>query len=149
MRLRRVVAPLILIPVAAVAWPSVSHAQAPSPPQTTEPPPPPPPPEPTPPPPEPPPPPRPLPPSTFVSPGGDWKFGFHGLVGASLYIQDTPTFVLNGQGPLLPLSKPGGGSTTGADIRQGSGSIPERSASRSVSRRFCGGCTPQARTRML
>jgi spermidine synthase len=31
----------------------------------------------------------------------------------------------------------------------GSGSIPERSASRSVSRRFCGGCTPQARTRML
>jgi hypothetical protein len=39
-------------------------------------------------------------------------------VGVSLYTQDTPTFVLNGQGPLLPLSKPGGGLTTGADIRQ-------------------------------
>jgi hypothetical protein len=123
MRLRRVVAPLILIPLAAVAWPSLSHAQAPSPAtpaQGTEPPPPPEPSaaQPPPPPVEPPPPPRPLPPSTFVSPGGDWKFGFHGLVGVSLYIQDTPTFVLNGQGPLLPLSKPGGGSTTGADIRQ-------------------------------
>jgi hypothetical protein len=35
------------------------------------------------------------------------------------------------------------------DCFDGSGSIPERSASRSVSRRFCGGCTPQARTRML
>jgi hypothetical protein len=42
----------------------------------------------------------------------------HGLVGVSVYTQDTPAFVLNGQGPLLPLSKPGGGLTTGADIRQ-------------------------------
>jgi hypothetical protein len=38
---------------------------------------------------------------------------------------------------------------TNENAKNGSGSIPERSASRSVSRRFCGGCTPQARTRML
>jgi hypothetical protein len=48
----------------------------------------------------------------------DWKFGFHGLAGVSIYVQDTPGFVLNGQGPLLALSKPGYGYTTGADIRQ-------------------------------
>jgi hypothetical protein len=122
MRLRRAVVTLILVPLATVAWSSASHAQAHSPPTPASaeasPPAQPPPPPAEAPPVEPPPPPRPLPPSTFVSPGGDWKFGFHGLVGVSLYIQDTPAFVLNGQGPLLPLSKPGGGSTTGADIRQ-------------------------------
>ena len=51
----------------------------------------------------------------------DWTFAFHGIVGTSLYIQDNATFVLNGQGPLLPLvARPavGGGLTTGADIRQ-------------------------------
>lgn len=48
----------------------------------------------------------------------EWKFAFHGFVGVSLYVQDTPAFVLNGQGPMLPLSKPGGGATTGADVRQ-------------------------------
>jgi hypothetical protein len=59
----------------------------------------------------------PPPPGTFVS--GDWKFALHGLAGASFYVQDTPAFVFNGQGPLLALSKPGdGGFTTGADIRQ-------------------------------
>jgi hypothetical protein len=49
---------------------------------------------------------------------GDWKFAMHGLVGASFYVQDTPAFVFNGQGPLLALTKPAYGYTTGADIRQ-------------------------------
>jgi hypothetical protein len=33
-------------------------------------------------------------------------------------VQDTPQFVLNGQGPMLVLGEPGGNLTTGADIRQ-------------------------------
>ncbi len=49
---------------------------------------------------------------------GEWKFGFHGFAGGSFYVQDTPGLVLNGQGPLLVLSKPSGGLTTGADVRQ-------------------------------
>ena len=53
-----------------------------------------------------------------ASPGGDWQFAFHGLAGVSFYVQDTPTFVLNGDGPLLALTKPASGFTTGADIRQ-------------------------------
>ena len=78
---------------------------------------------PPPPPTEPPPPPPvvaappPLPPPPPPPPEPDWKFALHGLVGTSVYVQDTPAFVLNGQGPLLALSKPGGGFTTGADIR--------------------------------
>jgi len=40
-------------------------------------------------------------------------------VGSSFYVQDTPQYVLNGQGPLLPLGKPTDSSfTTGADVRQ-------------------------------
>jgi hypothetical protein len=67
---------------------------------------------------EPPPPPAaaPPPPGTFVS--GDWSFAFHGIAGVSLYAQDTPAFLLNGQALLLPLSKPASGVTTGADVRQ-------------------------------
>jgi len=43
----------------------------------------------------------------------------HGIAGASFYVQDTPDFVFNGQGPLLALAKPtDGGFATGADIRQ-------------------------------
>jgi hypothetical protein len=47
-------------------------------------------------------------------------FAFHGIAGASFYVQDNPTFVLNGQGPLLLLApRPtDGGFTTGADVRQ-------------------------------
>ena len=48
----------------------------------------------------------------------EWKFECHGFVGVSVYVQDTPAFVLNGQGPLLPLSEPTRTMTTGADIRQ-------------------------------
>ena len=55
---------------------------------------------------------------TFVSPDGNWKFAFHGLVGSSFYVQDTPQYVLNGQGPLLPLGKADSSFTTGADVRQ-------------------------------
>jgi hypothetical protein len=54
----------------------------------------------------------------FISIGGDWTFGLHGIVGVSGYVQDTPDLVFNGQGILLPLSKPAGGFTTGADVRQ-------------------------------
>lgn len=57
-------------------------------------------------------------PSEYLSLGGDWRFGFHGLAGVSLYVQDTPGFLFNGQGPLLPLTKPASGYTTGADVRQ-------------------------------
>ncbi len=64
------------------------------------------------------PPPPPLPPPPPPPEPSDWKFALHGIAGVSVYVQDTPTFVLNGQGPLLPLSKPQGGLTTGADIRQ-------------------------------
>jgi hypothetical protein len=56
--------------------------------------------------------------SEYVSPGGDWKFALHGIVGASAYVQDTAGFVFNGQGPLLPLNKPSDGFTTGGDVRQ-------------------------------
>jgi hypothetical protein len=42
----------------------------------------------------------------------------HGIAGVSFYVQDTPDFVFNGQGPLLALAQPAGGFTTGADIRQ-------------------------------
>jgi hypothetical protein len=56
------------------------------------------------------PPPPPVPP--------EWKFELHGFAGVSFYVQDTPQFVLNGQGPLLALGEPGGNLTTGADIRQ-------------------------------
>ena len=100
MRLCPSVAPILIL-LAAVTWPAASYGQAATPAAIA-----------------PPPPPPPPPPSTFVSPGNDWSFGFHGLAGASIYVQDTPTFVLNGQGPLLPLTKPAGGITTGADIRQ-------------------------------
>jgi hypothetical protein len=96
-----------------VAWPGASLAAQSDPPAAApaaEAPPPPPPAE--------PPPPPAAAPSEFVSLGGDWKFGFHGIAGVSVYVQDTPTFVLNGQGPLLPLTKPASGYTTGADIRQ-------------------------------
>ena len=120
MRLRRLVSVSILIPLAAITWPAASYAQAAAPaapPPIAKPP--------LPPPPlapaalpAPPPPAPPAAPSTFVSPGSDWTFGFHGFAGVSFYVQDTPTFVLNGQGPLLALTKPGGGFTTGADIRQ-------------------------------
>ncbi len=48
----------------------------------------------------------------------EWKFELHGVAGVSFYVQDTPQFVLNGQGPLLALGEPGGNLTTGADIRQ-------------------------------
>ncbi len=48
----------------------------------------------------------------------DWKMALHGFVGVSFYVQDSPDLVLNGQGPLLALAQPGGGITTGADIRQ-------------------------------
>src|SRR5580658_4671342 len=112
MSFRRLVPQLVLASMASIAWTAESYAQTalPPPPPTelvavapAAPPPaavvlvaPPPPPE---------------PPSTFVSPGGDWKFGFHGIAGASFYVQDTPAFVLNGQGPLLALSKPGYGLT--------------------------------------
>lgn len=111
---------LILVPALAlpvVMWPTQSLAQAD---------------EPSPPPPPPPPPPpvvvvappvdrlsKPLlPPVEFVSPGGDWRFGFHGMVGVSFYVQDTPDYALNGQGPLLASYVPANGFTTGADIRQ-------------------------------
>lgn len=98
-----------------LAWPTESSAQTaqpPEPPQAEPPPPLPPPP---------PPPPTTKPPSApseYLSLGGDWKFGFHGIAGVSFYVQDTPNFVLNGQGPLLATNKPGNGFTTGADIRQ-------------------------------
>jgi hypothetical protein len=42
----------------------------------------------------------------------------HGIAGVSFYVQDTPDFVFNGQGPLLALAQPSGGFVTGADIRQ-------------------------------
>jgi hypothetical protein len=69
-----------------------------------------------PPPPTTPPPPVPPPPPSLA----DWTFAFHGIAGTSLYIQDNPTFVLNGQGPLLLLGpRPAnGGPVAGADIRQ-------------------------------
>jgi hypothetical protein len=65
-----------------------------------------------------PPPPPAAPPAAPAA--SDWVFAFHGIVGASFYVQDNPTFVLNGQGPLLLLApRPtDGGFTTGADIRQ-------------------------------
>jgi hypothetical protein len=59
-----------------------------------------------------------LPPVEFVSPGGDWRFGFHGMVGVSFYMQDTPNYVYNGQGILLASNVPANGFTTGADVRQ-------------------------------
>jgi len=48
----------------------------------------------------------------------EFKFAMHGFAGVSFYVQDTPSFVLNGTGPLLPLIAPTTGITTGADIRQ-------------------------------
>jgi hypothetical protein len=49
----------------------------------------------------------------------EWKFEFHGIVGVSIYAQDTPDFVLNGQGPLLALAQPSGPTITmGGDVRQ-------------------------------
>jgi len=103
-----------LIALSALLWPQVSHAQGAAPPPPAE--------APPPPPAEAPPAPPPPPPAaagpTFLSLGGDWKLAFHGFAGASFYVQDTPAFVFNGQGPLLPLSKPGYGFTTGADVRQ-------------------------------
>jgi hypothetical protein len=66
----------------------------------------------------PPPAPKPAPPGKAEFVSGDWKFGIHGIAGASFYVQDTPAFVFNGQGPLLALSKPADGFTTGADVRQ-------------------------------
>jgi hypothetical protein len=48
----------------------------------------------------------------------DFKFELHGIASTSFYVQDTPTFVLNGQGPLIALSEPSLGATTGFDIRQ-------------------------------
>jgi hypothetical protein len=110
MRLCRLVLPM-LFPCAAVAWTSISRAQPPASQAPAAP-------EPPPAPPPPPPPPAAAAQSSFVSLGGDWNFGFHGFAGASFYVQDTPAFVFNGQGPLIPLSKPANGFTTGADIRQ-------------------------------
>ncbi|MDR3607045.1 MAG: hypothetical protein P4M08_06670 [Oligoflexia bacterium] len=49
----------------------------------------------------------------------DFKFELHGFVGASGYVQDTPGFYLNGQGPLLLTNEPSSsGTTTGFDVRQ-------------------------------
>jgi hypothetical protein len=112
MRLDRVTLTMTLASM-FIALPIESPAQTEQPPQppAAEPPPPPPP----------PPPPLakpPYPPSEYLSLGGDWRFGFHGLAGVSLYVQDTPGFVFNGQGPLLALTKPASGYTTGADVRQ-------------------------------
>lgn len=98
-----------------IAWPAQSLAQTeqPAQPEPSAAPPP------TPPPAPPPPPPASKPaPSEYLSVGGDWRFGFHGIAGVSFYVQDTPDFVYNGQGPLLPQTKPASGFTTGADIRQ-------------------------------
>jgi hypothetical protein len=47
----------------------------------------------------------------------DFKFDFHGIAGASMYIQSNPDFVLNGQGPLI-LKSENPGTTTGFDVRQ-------------------------------
>ncbi|HEY2516438.1 MAG TPA: hypothetical protein VGI39_36460 [Polyangiaceae bacterium] len=96
----------ILCPLRAWAQPPIAPEVAP------------PPPEPTPAPaaaPLPPPPPPPLPPAP-----ADWAFALHGIVGASFYVQDSPLFVLNGQGPLLLLgaAPKDQGFVTGADIRQ-------------------------------
>jgi hypothetical protein len=55
-------------------------------------------------------------PNVFVS--GDWRFSFHGIAGASVYVQDTAGFAFNGQGLLLPLDKPSNAYTTGVDVRQ-------------------------------
>jgi len=104
---------LTVVALSALLFPQVLHAQTEAPPPA----PPPPPAEPAPPPPPPPPPPAAAGPS-FLSIGGDWKLAFHGFAGASFYVQDTPQFVFNGQGPLIPLGKPGYGYTTGADVRQ-------------------------------
>jgi len=65
-----------------------------------------------------PPAPSPPPPPAPEPEPSEWKLALHGFVGASFYVQDSPAFVLNGQGPLLALAQPGGGITTGADIRQ-------------------------------
>jgi hypothetical protein len=98
-----------VVALSALVFPQVSRAEAAAPAEAAPPPPPA----------EPPPPP---PPSaagpSFLSIGGDWKLAFHGFAGGSFYVQDTPAFVFNGQGPLIPLSKPAYGYTTGADIRQ-------------------------------
>jgi hypothetical protein len=63
-----------------------------------------------------PPPPPPAPPPS----PSDWTFAFHGIAGASLYVQDTALLVFNGQGPLVVLGPQpkDGGFLTGADIRQ-------------------------------
>lgn len=114
--------PLTAVPFAALAWSAVSHAQAASPqeaapaesaapaagpPATPA----------SPPPAAAPADPAATPPGTFVA--GDWRFALHGIAGASFYVQDTPDFVFNGQGPLLVLAKPTDGSlTTGADVRE-------------------------------
>ena len=114
----------------------VAQAQAPVAAPAPEPPPapvePPPPPAPTPLPPPPPPPPPPAP--------SEWNFAFHGVAGVSLYVQDNPTFVLNGQGPLLPLAPPpkDGGLVAGADIRQ------SRFNSSLAGPKVFGGATPKA-----
>jgi hypothetical protein len=73
------------------------------------------------PPPPPPPPPAPLPPPPPTpSVLDNFTFALHGFAGVSLYVQDSPQFVLNGQGPLLLVGPTpnDGGYTTGADIRQ-------------------------------
>jgi hypothetical protein len=57
-------------------------------------------------------------PAAPPEPPSPWKFALHGFAGVSLYLQDSPTFVLNGQGPLLVLTQPASGPVFGADIRQ-------------------------------
>jgi hypothetical protein len=116
MRVRGLVSLVSLAAAAVVSWSFAAGAQPPPP---AEPPPPPPPGQAAPA--EPPPPPAAAPAgaqSSFVSLGGDWKFGFHGIVGSSFYVQDNATYVFNGQGPLLALAKGNGDFTTGADVRQ-------------------------------
>ena len=117
MHMRRVISSIVVVSTAAVALSTATLAQAapaataPALPPTGEQGPPPAPPA------APEAPAAPIPPATFLG-SANWKFGFHGLAGVSVYVQDSPGFVLNGQGPLLVLNKPAYGYTTGADIRQ-------------------------------
>jgi hypothetical protein len=46
-----------------------------------------------------------------------FKFEVHGIVGASMYVQTNPDFLLNGQGPLL-LKSENSATTTGFDARE-------------------------------
>lgn len=49
----------------------------------------------------------------------DFKFELHGFVSNSLYVQDTPDLILNGQGPMLQSTEPTGHKyILGDDVRQ-------------------------------